>query len=80
MGLSRAQKFVKWFSPSAKFEKMMAESKQWKFTCDNCGKASSIWEGGGIRYQAAGSPSVRVKCPHCQKACLQKITKETGAI
>ena len=80
MQLSGAQKFVKWFSSSSKFEKMMAESKEWKFTCNNCGQTSSIWDVGGIRYKAAGNPSIRVKCPHCQKAGMQKISKEARPV
>lgn len=79
MGLSGAQKFVKWFTSSSRFEKMMAESKQWKFTC-SCGKTSSIWDVGGIRSGARGNPVVRVKCPHCHKAGMQKIFKEPGPV
>ncbi|MFH2143427.1 MAG: hypothetical protein ABIJ97_13460 [Bacteroidota bacterium] len=75
MELSGAQKIVKLFSSATKFEKMMEESKQWKFTCD-CGKESSIWDIGGIRAGAKGKPSITVKCPYCNKISMQKIYRE----
>ena len=75
MKLSGAQRFVKWFSSSARFEKIMNESKQWKFTCD-CGNTSSIWDAGGVRAGASGKPSVMVKCPACGKAKMQKLFKD----
>lgn len=53
---------------------MEEESKQWKFKCD-CGKEWSIWDMGGIRYKAAGNPSIRVKCPQCAKVQMLKINK-----
>jgi hypothetical protein len=76
MKLSTAQKIIRFFSSKARFEKIMEESKQWKFTCSNCGKVSSIWELGGIRYKAAGKPNDRIRCPHCRKNGWQKVYKD----
>jgi hypothetical protein len=76
MKLSGAQKLVKWFSSASRFEKIMNESKQWKFTCD-CGQVSSVWDTGGVRSGASGNPKVAVKCPHCGKKSIQKISKES---
>ncbi|HBS86517.1 MAG: hypothetical protein A2W91_20070 [Bacteroidetes bacterium GWF2_38_335] len=72
--LSGSQKLVRFFSSKSKFEKIKAESKLWKFTCD-CGKESSIWEIGGVRSGAKGKPSMYIKCPACGKGGMKKIEK-----
>jgi hypothetical protein len=54
MKLSRAQKFIRFFTSKAMFEKMRIDSEKWKFTCKSCNATSSIWEIGGIRYKAVG--------------------------
>lgn len=74
MKLSTVQKMVKFFSTKSKFEKIMNESKRYQFDC-NCGKTSSIWDIGGVRYKAYGKPSTLVKCPHCTKIAMRKIYK-----
>lgn len=74
MKLSIAQKMVKFFSSASLFEKMMEDSKRYRFTC-RCGKESSIWDIGGIRYKAVGKPTTGVKCPHCRKFGMHKIYK-----
>jgi RNase P subunit RPR2 len=76
MKLSGSQRFIKWFSSASRFEKIMAESKQWKFTCKHCGQVSSIWDAGGIRYKAAGKPTTLVKCIHCGKTGMHSISKD----
>ncbi len=74
MKLSIAQKIIKFFTSASLFEKMMEDSKRYRFTC-NCGKESSIWDIGGIRYKAAGKPLTGVTCPHCGKFAMRKIYK-----
>ena len=74
MKLSLPQKIVKFFSTASLFEKMMEDSKRYRFTC-SCGKETSIWDIGGIRYKAAGKPTTGVKCQHCGKFSMQKIYK-----
>jgi hypothetical protein len=74
MKLSIAQKIVKFFSSGSLFQKMMEDSKRYRFTC-SCGKESSIWDIGGIRYKASGKPRTWIKCPHCGKFAMQKIYK-----
>ena len=74
MKLSRVQKIIKFFTAASLFEKMMEDSKRYRFTC-KCGKESSIWEIGGIRYKAAGKPATGIKCPQCGKFAMQKIYK-----
>jgi hypothetical protein len=75
MQLSGTQKFIRFFSSSSRFEKIRAESNQWKFTCD-CGNTSSIWDVGGIRAGASGKPWMRLKCPACGKIGMQKVFRE----
>jgi len=57
-------------------EAIKKESMQWGFTCKSCNERSSIWETGGIRYKAKGEPKMRIKCPKCEVAAMQKVTKE----
>jgi RNase P subunit RPR2 len=76
MKLSGSQRLVKWFSSSARFEKMMEESKQWKFTCKHCNEVSSVWDAGGIRYKASGNPKVMLKCIHCGKSGVNEINRQ----
>ncbi len=54
---------------------MEAESRSWVARCPHCGAEKSVWELGGIRWKAAGSPSVRLRCPSCGKTSFQKITR-----
>lgn len=74
MKLSITQKIVKFFFSDSGFKKIMDESKRYRFDC-SCGKTSSIWDIGGIRYKAYGKPITLVKCPHCGKIAMQKIYK-----
>ncbi|MDZ4809478.1 MAG: hypothetical protein SGI96_14605 [Bacteroidota bacterium] len=74
MELSTAQKILKFFTSKSLFEKMMTDSKLYRFTC-SCGKESSIFDIGGIRYKAYGTPKTGVRCPHCKKRSMLKIYK-----
>lgn len=74
MKLSFAQKIAKFFASASLFKKMMEDSKCYRFTC-SCGKESSIWDIGGIRYKAVGKPLSGIKCPHCKKFSMHKIYK-----
>ena len=76
MNLSTAQRILRFFTSAATFEKMKADSHTWKFDCNECGKTSSIWDIGGIRYKAIGEPYSGVRCPHCGKFKMRKIYKE----
>jgi hypothetical protein len=75
MKLSPTQKIVKFFTSASLFEKMMEDSKRYRFTCSNCEKESSIWDIGGIRYKATKKARAGAWCPHCKKFSMQKIYK-----
>ncbi|MBK7122576.1 MAG: hypothetical protein IPH68_07005 [Chitinophagaceae bacterium] len=74
MKLSLAQKIIKLFSSGSAFEKMMADSMRYRFTC-SCGKETSIWDIGGIRYKAFGNPKTSARCTHCGKIAMRTIYK-----
>lgn len=75
MELSGTQQMFKNMSSDEKFTRMEAESKLWRFTCKHCNKEASIWDVGGIRYKATGTPSKKLQCPSCQKTAMNTIYK-----
>lgn len=54
---------------------METESRRWTFICKNCGKETSIWEIGGIRYKAVGNQKTYMKCPACGVRAWQQWFK-----
>jgi hypothetical protein len=44
---------------------MEAESRKWIASCADCKTEKSLWDHGGVRWKAAGNPSVRLKCSQC---------------
>lgn len=67
--------FLKLMSP-ARRAAMEAESRAWKATCPNCGRKTSIWDLGGIRYKAAGQPLKGFRCAGCGKFGMHRVAKE----
>lgn len=61
MGL--LQIIVKWL-PASLAEAIESESRHWMLVCP-CGREVSVWDSGGVRYKARGTPSVRARCPKC---------------
>lgn len=59
-------------------EAMKEESMLWGFICKSCNERTSIWEAGGVRYKAKGEPRMRIKCPKCGVAAMQKVTRDTN--
>ena len=45
---------------------MEAESRAWMLR-GRCGHERSIWDAGGIRWKAAGSPRRLMRCPDCRE-------------
>jgi transposase-like protein len=73
MGL---RSFVMWFMPAATKAAAEVESRSWIATCPHCGASASIWDLGGIRYKASGTPSIRFKCPSCGKSGMHRVEKK----
>ena len=67
--------FIMWFMSPATKAAAEAESRQWIATCPNCGKATSIWDLGGLRYKAAGNPSRGMTCKACGKYGMHPVAK-----
>lgn len=63
--MSRTQKFFMTILPSRWAADAERESKQWHMQCPNCKFEISVWDMGGIRWKAAGSPRRRMTCPQC---------------
>ena len=57
---------------------MEAESRRWVMKCP-CGYETSIWEMGGIRYKAAGSPWKVAQCGKCGQRIAGNLTKRPEA-
>ncbi|HEX5702317.1 MAG TPA: hypothetical protein VFX97_03765 [Pyrinomonadaceae bacterium] len=52
---------------------MEAESRKWIASCRECGFEKSLWEHGGVRWKAAGSPSTRLVCDQCGRITWQQL-------
>ena len=63
MGL--VQRVITGIVPRSWARSMELESRTWVMTCPACGKVTSIWEMGGIRYKAAGKPWRWGRCGGC---------------
>lgn len=73
--LSGIQKFIRLFVSEATFLALQAESNTWRVKCPHCSSERSVWEMGGIRYKAAGSPSVYRTCPNCNQRSWHLVYK-----
>ncbi len=63
--VSRVQRLAKRFSSAERFAEMERESRQWVMDCP-CGATTSVWEMGGIRYEAASTGKVTTgRCATC---------------
>jgi ribosomal protein S27E len=59
------QRIFTFFLPREKAAAAEAESSAWMVKCDDCGHERSVWDLGGIRWRASGSPRWRIKCSRC---------------
>jgi hypothetical protein len=55
---------------SAEMEK---ESRAWMARCEGCRHERSIWDMGGVRWKAAGTPRRLLLCPQCRRATWHVI-------
>jgi len=75
--LSTIQYLVKKLCKKSTWANIEKTSRAWKFTCPQCQIESSIWEIGGMRSMAAGSPLRLLYCPRCkQKSKMRLYYKE----
>ena len=52
---------------------MEAESRRWWVQCPQCHHAVSVWDLGGLRWKASGSPQTRRVCPACGQRGWHRI-------
>jgi hypothetical protein len=71
--------FVMWFMSAKTKAAAEAESRQWIATCPHCGKQTSIWDLGGLRYKASGSPLKGFTCRQCSKFGMHPVTWQPRA-
>ena len=65
--MSTIQKFLLAVLPSQWAKSMEAESRAWIVKCPSCDHERSIWDLGGIRWKAAGTPKKYMMCPKCSQ-------------
>jgi len=63
--------------PKAWAEEMRAESLSWMVRCP-CGFERSVWEIGGIRWKAKGSPRRWGVCPQCGQRTWHTVFRKEG--
>lgn len=62
--MSFTQRLVYAIFPKRWAAAMEAESRRWIMVCP-CGRETSIWDAGGVRYKAVGNPKRLYRCPQC---------------
>src|SRR4051812_32450690 len=65
--MSTIQKFFLAVFPAKWAQGMEAESRAWIVKCLSCDHERSIWELGGIRWKAVGTPKIYKECPKCRQ-------------
>ncbi len=75
--MTRIQRFFMAVLPRRWADEMRAESQAWQMRCSRCGATRSVWDAGGIRWQAAAArKQALVFCPQCgerRSATFQRI-------
>lgn len=59
------QRLITTCLPGKWAEAMQAESRAWAIVCQTCGSESNVWDAGGVRWKATGSPVKLFRCPNC---------------
>lgn len=68
------QRFLTAVFPKAWAEAMRADSERWKYQCSTCGGFRSVWEAGGVRWNAnTVGKRVFIWCPACQQPRWSKL-------
>jgi len=75
--MSFIQQFFTRILPRSWAEDMRAESLNWMIQC-TCGFERSVWETGGIRWKAKGSPRRLMSCPQCGQQTWHKVYRKSG--
>lgn len=76
--MSSAQRFFAAILPKRLAAEMESESRSWMIRCE-CGFEQSVWDSGGIRWKAKGSPRQFRLCRSCGKKGWQTIYRNESA-
>jgi ribosomal protein L37E len=71
--LSLVQRIARALVSARMFAAMEEASRKWTVECPHCGFGRSVWELGGIRYKAAGTPRQHGRCLQCGRNGWHKI-------
>ncbi|QDT52655.1 hypothetical protein Pan44_06670 [Caulifigura coniformis] len=63
---------LEWLPPSWQTA-IEQESRDWRARCPKCLRETSVWDLGGVRFKAAGTPFRRIRCIHCSNAFLGQL-------
>ncbi len=77
--MTAIQRFLLRILPCAWAEDLRAESMSWLVMCEACGHARSVWELGGIRWNARGHPRRLVLCPIYDKRGWHILRRAEGS-
>jgi len=69
-------RFLKFILPARTFNAVRAGTKMWLLECP-CGHKRDLWDAGGVRYKATGSPKEIARCPACGKRTWHTARKKT---
>ncbi|MCI0489392.1 MAG: hypothetical protein L0229_22595 [Blastocatellia bacterium] len=72
--MSNVQRFLAAILPERLAAEMESESRAWMIRCE-CGFEQSVWESGGIRWKAKGSPRQLRMCSSCGKKSWHTISR-----
>jgi hypothetical protein len=73
--MSSLQKFFVAIFPASWARSMEASSRNWMMSCP-CGFEKSVWEAGGIRWKASGTPRRYLRCEACGESTWHTVYKK----
>lgn len=78
--MTGVQRFFLAILPRSMGQAMEKESRLWMMVCPGCGKETSIWDAGGIRYLAAGNPRRLRRCSECGPRWHKVVKKDAPLV
>jgi hypothetical protein len=72
------QKFILSLVPKAWAQAAEADSRAWTFGCGVCGHEQSVWDAGGIRWNAIGRSRNYRRCVKCRAFSWQKLSRKAS--
>jgi hypothetical protein len=73
--MSLLRKMILSFVSRERAAAMEKESRAWILHCEACGHEVSVWDLGGLRYGARGTPRHFGRCPGCRRRSWMALGK-----